>query len=289
MLSLEPDFLRTFLAISETGGFASAAERVNKTQSTVSAQVRRLEEILDARLFEKQGRRNVLTTEGRKLMEYARSMVRLNDETIRAFRPPEVAGTIKIGTTDDYAQAFLPETLATFSRTYPGVDVEIVTGTSHVLEPRLRHEGFDAVILLGEEGDPDAEVLRTDQLHWVGAKGGCAHLDDPVPLALWAEGCAWRNMALAQLAARGRQWRLAYTTSNTPLLKATVRSQLGITVAPSWFVTEGLEVLEDLDRKYPLGKAQIGIKLRGGERSPALEAFLKHLRDHITPAVQRAA
>lgn len=289
MQSLDPDFLRTFLAISETGGFASAANRVNKTQSTVSAQVRRLEEMLDARLFEKSGRRNVLTGEGRKLMEYARAMVRLNDETIRAFRPPEVSGTIKIGTTDDYAQAFLPETLASFARSHPCVEVEIVTASSQILEPLLNTDGFDAVILLREKHDTEMEVLRTDRVHWIGVPGGNAQLDDAMPLALWAEGCAWRDMALAALAAAGRAWRIAYTTSNTPLLYATVKSQLGVTVAPDWFVSEDVQILEDLDRKYPLGTAEIGIKIRQGDRSAALEAFLCHLRERINPALERAA
>lgn len=289
MYSLDPDFLRTFLAISETGGFASAAEQVNKTQSTVSAQVKRLEEILDTRLFEKIGRRNALTNEGRKLMEYARAMVRLNDEAVRSFRPPEVSGAVKIGTTDDYAQAFLPETLTSFARTHPAIEVEIVTGPSRLLEPQLEAENFDAVILLCQPGDMDMEILRTDRLHWIGAYNATVQFDDPLPLALWANGCAWRDMALASLAQAGRDWRIAYTTSNAPLLASTVRRQLGITVAPDWFAVDNLYVLDEMDRRYPLGTADIGIKLRAGEPSPALAAFVTHLRDHMVPLMRQVA
>jgi hypothetical protein len=68
MQALDPDFLRTFIAITETGTYEAAGLKVNKTQSAVSAQVKRLEEILGATLFEKSGRRNVLTASGRRLV-----------------------------------------------------------------------------------------------------------------------------------------------------------------------------------------------------------------------------
>lgn len=289
MQSLDPDFLRTFLAISETGGFAAAANAVNKTQSTVSAQVRRLEEILDARLFEKQGRRNVLTQEGRQLLEYARAIVRLNDETLRAFHPPEVSGSLRIGAPDDYAHAFLPETIASFARSFPAVEVEVVTDSSVALEPDLKSGRFDAVILSRAPGDTEMEVLRTDQLHWIGPADACERFDDPLALALWSNGCSWREMALAALTKAGRKWRIAHTTSNALLLATTVRSRLGITVAPDWFLADGLEILSDFDATYPLGKVDIGIKRRAGDPTPALAVFLDHLRAKMRIAMAEAA
>lgn len=286
MLSLDPDYLRSFLAIHESGSYGAAAAEVNKTQSTVSAQMKRLEDMLGAALFEKQGRRNVLTDAGRRLLDYARPIVRLNDETILAFRPPEVSGTIRIGTCDDYAQAFLPPILMQFARTHPAVQVEVVTGTAMELDRRDREKPFDAQLI--SSCDPAAanvEPLRTDSLHWIGSDRYRRHLDEVLPLALWADGCSWRAQALAVLTMAGRDWRMAYTTSNAPLLIATVRDGLGITVAPRWYLSPGLTVLEDMDARYPLGEATIYIKAQQGTQAPALAAFLDYLKAHFRPEV----
>ena len=101
MIAIDPDFLRSFLAISDTGSYGAAAKRVNKTQSTVSAQMKRLEETLGVALFEKAGRRNLLSPEGLRLLQYAKSIVRLNEETVNPFRQVEATGAIKIGLSDD--------------------------------------------------------------------------------------------------------------------------------------------------------------------------------------------
>ena len=290
MLSLDPDYLRSFLAIHEAGSYGAAAAEVNKTQSTVSAQMKRLEDMLGAALFEKQGRRNVLTPAGRRLLDYARPIVRLNDETVLAFRPPEISGTIRIGTCDDYAQAFLPPILMQFARTHSAVQVEVVTGTVGELDRRDREDPFDAQLISScDPASPDVEPLRTDRLHWLGSERHCRHLDAVLPLALWADGCSWRAQALAVLAMAGREWRMAYTTSNAPLLVSTVRDGLGITAAPRWYLTPGISVLEDMDARYPLGEATIYIKTQKGSRSPALAAFLDYLKAHFRPEVALSA
>ena len=115
MIALDPDVLRSFIAIAEEGGFARAGEVVNKTQSTVSMQMKKLEETLGVAVFRKDGRRNVLTHDGERLLEYARRLVQLNDETVQVFRQPELSGAVRIGTPDDYAETFLPEIFARFS------------------------------------------------------------------------------------------------------------------------------------------------------------------------------
>lgn len=288
MFSLDPDFLRTFLAISQTGSFGAAGQRINKTQSTVSAQMKRLEEILGVSLFEKAGRRNVLTPEGRKLLEYAASMVRLNDEAVNAFRPPEVSGTVRIGAIDEYAQAFLPGALSSFAVTHPSVQVEVVTGTTQQLRPQLDEGRLDAAIVSCYPDAPHTEVLRGDRLHWIGAPGHTLHFEDPIPLSTWSDGCSWREAGLAALARAGRTWRFAFTSSNATLLATTVRDGLGITVAPRWFVTDGMEILADLDAQCPLVDAEIGIMRANGLDNRALDTFLAHLRRQFSAATMAA-
>lgn len=278
MQSLDPDFLRSFLAICETGSYGAAAERVHKTQSTVSAQMKRLEEILGVSLFEKAGRRNTLSPAGLRLLEYARPLLRLNDETLSAFRPPAVSGTVRIGISDDYAQAFLPPVLSHFTRTHPAVDLEIVTGDSGNLVERAEDAAYDAVLISSYAQMEDIEILRTDPLHWIGSETVSPLQDACLPLALWSEGCSWRAKALAALAAAGRDWRLAYTTSNAPLLLSTVRDGIGVTVGPCWYLVPGVRVIEELDAQCPLGAGDIGIKITGDPDSAPLKAFLDLVR-----------
>lgn len=281
MHNIDPDLLRSFLAIQESGSYAAAAGRVNKTQSTISAQMSRLEEILDTSLFEKEGRRNVLTPSGARFLDYARSILRLHDEALTAFRPPSLRGQIRIGTSDDYAQAFLPPVLGSFSRAFPDIEVTIVTGNSADLLGRMEAEGFDAVIASIGEGVGNFVRLRNDRLHWLGAEKGSAHLAERLPLALWPDGCAWRSIALAALARRSRDWRIVHTTSNAPLLAASVAEDLGVTVGPRWYLVPGLRVITTLDRDYPLGSVDIGVKLPSKPSSALLDAFVAFLKQSL--------
>ena len=123
---LDLDQLQTFIMIADTGSFTRAADEVHRTQSAVSMQMRRLEERIGKALFEKDGRTNKLTEEGERLLSYARRMIHLNRETLAAFDDRRLEGTIRIGTPDDYADRFLPEIMARFSRSNPRVELTVI-------------------------------------------------------------------------------------------------------------------------------------------------------------------
>jgi DNA-binding transcriptional LysR family regulator len=284
MTVLDPDLLKSFLAIADTGGYGPAASRVHKTQSTLSAQMKRLEQLLGVALFEKVGRRNVLTPEGHRLMQYARSIVHLNDEVVSAFKPRKANSSIKIGMSDDYAQAFLLPALARFSRRYPGVEVEVLTSDSRTLRDSDNPHGFDAIIASCKSGIGDLEVLRTDRLHWIGSRSRPPHDSQTIPLALWADGCAWRQMGLAALAKASRSYRIVHTTSNAPLLRSVVEEGLAITLGPEWYLSSGLTILPEMDRLCPLGEDSVGIKLLTSHASDSLPTFLDYLRTFFSSA-----
>ena len=122
---LDVDQLRSFIAIAETGSFTKAAEVVNKTQSAVSMQMKRLEERLDRPVFARDGRASKLTEDGQRLLDYARRIVKLNIETIAAFSDAELSGRVRLGVPDDYADRYLPEIMARFSRAYPSVELTV--------------------------------------------------------------------------------------------------------------------------------------------------------------------
>ncbi len=164
---LDIDQLRSFIAIAETGSFTKAAEVVNKTQSAVSMQMKRLEERLARPVFARDGRASKLTEDGQRLLDYARRIVKLNVETIAAFSDAELSGRVRLGVPDDYADRYLPEIMARFSRAYPGVELSVICEPSVDLLERIDANEIDLAIVTNCETKRAAETFRRERLLWV--------------------------------------------------------------------------------------------------------------------------
>ena len=155
---LDLDQLQTFISIADTGSFTRAAEEVHRTQSAVSMQMRRLEERIGKPLFEKDGRSNRLTEEGEKLLTYARRMIRLNRETLAAFDDNSLEGHIRIGTPDDYADRFLPEIMARFSRSNPRVELSVICEPTPGLREHLKRGNLDIALVTHNDANAPSEI-----------------------------------------------------------------------------------------------------------------------------------
>src|SRR3954451_21096689 len=164
MYLLDIDQLRTFVAISDTGSFTRAADIVHKTQSAVSMQMKRLEERLGKPVFERDGRTSRLTDDGERLLDYARRILRLNVECLSSFADAELAGRVRLGVPDDYADRYLPEILARFSRSNPKVEVTVVCEPTPNLVDRIQSADLDLAIITHVEGRRPAEVIRQERL-----------------------------------------------------------------------------------------------------------------------------
>src|ERR687884_1129140 len=134
---LDPDQLRTFIAIAETGSFTRAADIVHKTQSAVSMQMKRLEERLNRPIFARDGRASKLTEDGERLLDYARRIIKLNVEALAAFDDAELTGRVRLGLPDDYADRYLPEILARFARAHPRAEVTVICEPTDMLLGRI--------------------------------------------------------------------------------------------------------------------------------------------------------
>ncbi len=159
---LDIDQLHTFIAIVDTGSFTKAADRVFKTQSAVSMQMRRLEERIGKQLFAKDGRGNRLTAEGEKLMNYARRIIRLNNEAIAAFDDNRLEGTLRIGTPDDYADRYMPEIIGRFAKTHPNVELYIVCEPSVSLAEKMARGELDIALVTHNPRARSSDVVRTE-------------------------------------------------------------------------------------------------------------------------------
>jgi len=278
--NLDIDLLKTFLAISDTGNFTRAAEEVHKTQSAVSMQMKRLEELVGRPLFARDGRGSRLTDDGERLIDYARRITQMNDEAISAFTKPELTGTLRFGTPDDYADSFLPEVLARFSRTHPLVTVDVECMNSTALYERTRRGEMDLALVTFGCDIATSEPVRREPLVWITSARHNVHSLEQLPLA--SPHCEWRTMVLRALEKQKRQFRIAYSSSNSNVINAAVQAGLAVGAVPKMCVRPGLRVLTERDGFPDLGSFEIGLVRKPGRPSSAADALARHVSESLS-------
>jgi DNA-binding transcriptional LysR family regulator len=179
------------------------------------------------------------------LLERTRELLALNDEIWGKFRTPEVHGTVRLGTPDDYALRYLPQVLKRFADTHPAVEVEVFCAPSETVVERLVAGELD-LTLCSEGQEPrnwPAERLWRGPLHWVTSARYAPHRVDPLPLAIATDGCAWGRAARQSLDMAGRRWRVAYTSASMTGSFTPVLAGLAVTVSANTVLPEGLRMM----------------------------------------------
>lgn len=280
--ALDIDQLRTFVAIAELGSFTRAADAVSKTQSAVSMQMRRLEERVGQPLFARDGRQSRLTEDGHRLQEYARRMLRLNDETLTAFAEPEMIGRIRLGLPDDYAERLLPKMLAGFARINPSIEVVVeCTGSTRVSEKIVQGELDIGIVTSCHQLSGHGDMIRREQLHWIGSAERCLHDDETLRLGLPADSCYWRQSAIDALDRISRPYCIAYTSANSAVLVSAASAGLAITVMPESALRPGLRVFDERDGMPALPSCEIALM----RSEKAVEPVHDALYDHIIASI----
>ena len=273
--NLDIDLLRSFTAIAETGSFTAAGQRVARSQSAISIRIRRLEETLGCRLFERTSRSLGLTAEGETLLGYAQRILALNDESVRRITAPPVTGTIRLGITEYFVPAELPRLLARFAGAHPGVHLEVTMGLSRELRGRLGAGGLDAVIVRLTAGER-TRAIWTEPQAWVVRDGDEPAPGAPVPLVLLPEPCVLRAHALESMQRRRRACVIRFTGSSMSSVQAAVAAGLGVSIVPRSLVIPGMRVLAGRDYPDPGGLA-IGVLAAGSARREVVEALRETL------------
>jgi DNA-binding transcriptional LysR family regulator len=289
---LDVDHLKTFLAISETGSFTRAADHVHKTQSAVSMQMKRLEERIGRPIFARDGRVSKLTEDGERLLDYARRIVKLNLEALSAFNDGELSGHVRLGVPDDYADRYLPEIMARFSRVYPNVELTVICEPSIALAERIEANELDLAIITAAGTNRATETFRQERLLWVTSSRHSIHLEEPLPLALGRPTCCWRRTALECLEKVRRPYRLLYSSGNAGAIAAAVLAGLAVSVFPESGLRPGMRVMTPGEGFPTLPACRVGL-LRSPHGTSALsDALAEHIissLDNLSEASQQAA
>lgn len=274
---LDLDQLQSFCAIADCGSFTEAARRVNKTQSAVSMQIKRLEERLGHALLSREGRTVTLTHHGEVLYERARKMLRTNAEILDHFSDGDLAGSIRFGVPDDYAVRLLPVILSSFQRTHPKIVVDVSCMASEHLLEGMRAGRYDLIVFTQGTEQNFGELFRTEKMFWVASHGGRALASEPVAIACGPQYCIWRKDAMDALDRTGTDYRIAYTSSNATAISSAVLSDLAIGFLPESALQPGMRVVSD-DHGLPhLPDAQMALMRASHAYGGIYDALANHI------------
>ncbi|AIJ06888.1 MULTISPECIES: LysR substrate-binding domain-containing protein [Edwardsiella] len=246
-INLDLDLLRTFVAVADVKTFAAAAARVQRTQSAVSQQMQRLEQLVGKELFARQGRNKYLTDHGMQLLSYARKILRFNDEACHSLINDHLQGTLVVGATDDSADNILPQLLGRFTAQYPKLAIDVRMQRNADIQLMLLDNEVDLAVSTGCEPSLSSTLLRRSPTVWFCATDYDFTPGAPIELVVLDEPSAFRSLATAALDAAGLPWRLAYVASTLPALRAALKAGLGISARPIEMMSSSLRVLGEAD------------------------------------------
>ncbi len=249
MRDLDLELLRSFVAVVDGGGFTRAAERLHRTQSTISQQLKRLESQLETALLARNTRRFALTERGELLLGYARRLLALNEEAMAALEETRLQGQVCLGAAQEVADGGLADLLAHFTRLHPGVALEVRVDAMIRLREEVARGELDLAVIFQEPSTPPesgfrCQVIERLQRVWVASPDLTIDPEKPLPLVLSNGPCIFRNAVLAALDAIGRPWRIVLSTPSLAGLRAALRAGLGVGVRTQRWLETDLNILD---------------------------------------------
>lgn len=285
---LESDLLRTFVAVAESGNFTKAAETVGRTQSAVSMQIKKLEDLLGESLFERGSRGVNMTGTGIRLLDNARRIVTLLDDTAASIRLPALDGSVRIGISEEYINSTLPKALGAFAAVHPGVEVTVQQGVSMSNLAALDAGEIDIAVVFEPGGPTRNEVLMVDPTVWVTSDQHGAHMRYPLPIATYTyQKNGWCDeLALRSLTKRNKESRVAYISRTSSGLIAAVTSGLAIAPLTRSSIPAGCRELTAADGYDVIDFSNVVMKTRPRGNKRIVESMSNAIRDAFRPGTQ---
>ena len=283
---LDIDLLRSFVSVVDAGGFTRAGERVHRTQSTVSQQIKRLEDTFGRPLLHRNGKRVALTEEGERLLSYARRILALAQEAHQVVAQSAGEGVVRLGLPEDFAASRLAQVLARFARSRRGARLDVRCDLSVRLRDDLDRGELDLILFKRDAGERGGIACWPERLSWIASRR--RELDvrrDPVPLVVFPQGCLYRNRAIHALEAAGRAWYIAYTSPNFYGIQAAVSVGLGISILPQAAILADHRVLGAKEGFATVPNTELAL-LAAPDASPATRRLADILADFCTAGPQ---
>jgi DNA-binding transcriptional LysR family regulator len=287
MLDLE--LLRSFVSVVEAGGFTRAGERVHRTQSTVSQQIKRLEDDIGQPLLIRNGKDVTPTEAGEKLLSYARRLLSLAEEARDVVARPTQEGAVRLGIPEDFAAYRLAKLLAAFSRAHPTLRLDIRADQSLNLKRDLDRGELDLALFKRAVGEKGGIAIWPERVHWVTSKHHPRDISlGSVPLIGFPAGCLYRARAIHALESAGRSWHMAYTSSSLAGIQAAVAAGMGLSILSEMAIQADHRVLTAKDGFKPIDKTEVAL-MASPDASPATLRLADRLAEFCETVQAKAA
>jgi DNA-binding transcriptional LysR family regulator len=276
---IDPLLLEAFVAIAESGSFAAAADRVGRTKSAVSMQMKRLEALFEHNpIFEYQGRNKRLTAHGEQLLAHARVILQLNDSLWQSMARTNGPGLVRLGAPDDYVYTLLPNILERYARKFPRVQIEVTCEPSESLSELIGRNELDLAVVTRRPNDEVSRTIRLEPIVWASARGRRFSKSEPLPLAMFQPGCVARSKTIEACARVGRDYRIAYSSPSIAGVLSPVRAGIAIAAVARCSVPDDLEILSTDDNLPEVNGIDIALMRGGVSEHPN---FVQHMADEI--------
>ncbi len=275
--NLDLTTLRSFVAVADAGGVTRAAGFLNLTQSAVSMQIKRLEDILQINLLDRSGRSVALTAAGEQLLGYARRMLALNDEAFGRLTHDDFEGEVVLGVPHDIVYPVIPQVLQRFALDYPKMRVTLLSSFTRVLLAQFGRGDCDIILTTEDTVGEEGETLVELPLVWIGAPGGNAWKSRPLRLA-YEHNCIFRTGVQAALDAAGIPWEMAVESDSTRTIEASVSADLAVHTVLAGSEPPHSERVVHGGALPELARMKVNLYVADPVHSPAVEALAALIR-----------
>lgn len=275
MTHLNSDHLRTFLAIEDAGSVTGGAERIGRSQSATSLQIRQLEEVVGQPLFRRHGRGVSLTLVGEKLRPVARNVIQSLDTTLSELRGGGLKGKLRIGMPDDHSRSELANIISSFAAMHPDVELEVHCALGAGFAAALASGALDLAVQEVPEPGKDDITLREDHLVWMSNRDRDFSASGVLPVAVFDRDCWWRDLALSSLDEAGRRYQVTFTSESATGVRAAVQAGIAAGLLSASEVADELRPLADIKTRYP---TYLVLRKASGAKGPICDAMSEAIR-----------
>lgn len=282
-MSFDAFSLECFSAVTETGSFTRAAEKVSRTQSAVSQQINKLEIQIGKPLFIR-NKQLTLTAEGEIFLTYARKIIQLNRDAMDRFKQPELQGEVRFGLPEDFATVFLSDVLSEYGSLHPRILLNVECDLTLNLFERFKKKEFDLVLVKMNrpEDFPNGIDVWSEALEWVGNKDLFFQDEQPIPLVLSPQPCVYRTRAINALEAMNKKWRIVFSSHSYAGTVAAVKAGMGITVLPRNMVPTNIDIIRTSESIPHLDDTHISL-LKHHDNNLAVNSLENFVVDRLKP------
>lgn len=245
MDQLDSELLRSFIVVADAGSVTEGADRLHRSQSAVSLQLKRLEAVLGRRIFDRHGRGVELTDAGRRLLPVARDVAARLDAALREIASDGLRGKLRIGIPDDHGRARLARIIGAFAQSHPLVELDVTCALSARFPEDLAKNRLDLAVYEVEAPSPDEDVLFEDPTFWASSVYRDLTRKRPTPVALFDHACWWRDAAITSLKSRGKPYRVVYSSQSVSGVIAAVEAGIAIGLLGRSSLHSGLSVVNE--------------------------------------------